>query len=282
MPRIWLITGCDSGMGYRIAETALENGDRVAATVLSKELQGPLKERFPDRCRYYHLDIRDSKMVSEVVSRIHGDFGSIDVLVNNAGYGLLGSLEETSEDEYRRLFDVNVFGLAEITKAVLPIMRKQRSGRIINTASQAGFVGVMGLAFYSASKFAVEGLSEALAREVAPFGIHVSIIEPGSFRTEFAGNSLALSAKVIEDYASTAGVIRAGLTGKHGKQPNDPGKLGKVVWKLSTAEKPPMHLAIGEDCLLEILGKLDAVRAQAEEWRDVSCSTYFDEIKASA
>jgi short-subunit dehydrogenase len=266
-------------MGHTIAETALENGDSVAATLLSRTDRGPLSERYGNRCKYYHLDVRDGAMIRKVVADVERDWGGIDILVNNAGYGLLGSLEETAEDEYRKLFDVNVFGLAEVTKAALANMRKRRSGHIINTASQAGFVGKMGLAFYSASKFAVEGLSEALAAEVAPLGIKVTIIEPGSFRTNFAGGSLAMSKTVIEDYAASGGVFRAALTGRDGNQPNDPRKLGQVVWTLSKAENPPLRLAIGEDSLTDVLKKLDRTRKDAEEWRAVSSSTYFDDVK---
>ncbi|MCB1477237.1 MAG: SDR family NAD(P)-dependent oxidoreductase [Rhodobiaceae bacterium] len=280
--RVWLVTGCDSGMGHHIAETALKNGDSVAATILAKGDTGPLSEKYGNRCRYYHLDVRDTAMVKEVVARAERDFGRIDVLMNNAGYGLHGALEETAEDEYRRLFDVNVFGLSEVTRAALPGMRARRAGRIINTASLAGFAGKMGLAFYCASKFAVAGLSEALAAEVGPLGIKVTVIEPGSFRTEFAGTSLAGARDIIDDYADTGGIFRKGIVAKNGLQPNDPAKLGDVIWTLSNIENPPMHLPIGEDSLLELLGKLEATRKDAEQWRELSSSTYFDDVKASA
>lgn len=269
-------------MGHHIAETALANGDRVAATILANSDQGPLSGKFPDRCRYYCLDVRDHDRIRKVVADVEGDFGRIDILVNNAGYGLVGSLEETAEEEYRRLFDVNVFGLAEMIKAVLPGMRARRSGRIVNTSSMAGFVGKMGLAFYCGSKFAVEGLSEALAAEVAPLGIKVTIIEPGSFRTEFAGGSLAQTKTVIDDYAESAAVFRAAVIAKHGVQPNDPRKLGEVLWTLSNMEDPPMRLPVGEDCLLDVLKKIDEARGAAEKWRKLSSSTYFDEAVASA
>ncbi|HSV46774.1 MAG TPA: oxidoreductase [Ramlibacter sp.] len=274
--RTWLITGCDKGMGYAVAEEALRQGHRVAVTVLDRAGKSPLEQAYPGRCRAYYLDVTQHEQAAQTIARIEADMDGLDVLVNNAGYGLVGAAEETSAQEYRRLFEVNFFGLVEVTRAVLAGMRARRRGHIVNFSSLVGFVGFAGMAMYSASKFAVEGYSESLAKELAPLGIHVTMIEPGSFRSDFAGASLVLAAQQIEDYAGTAGVVRTGLKAKHGAQPGDPAKLAKAIVQLTGMAKPPVRLALGADALQQVTAKIDAAVAEIEANRALSLSTSFD------
>jgi NAD(P)-dependent dehydrogenase (short-subunit alcohol dehydrogenase family) len=185
--QIWFITGCDKGLGHAIAEAALQRGETVVATVLAANGRSPLSTQYANNFRCHHLDVTDHVTARELIAATEKEFGGIDVLVNNAGFGLVGAAEETEPAEYRRMFEVNFFGMVELTRAVLPGMRARRSGHIINLSSLVGFVGASGFAFYSASKFALEGFSESLAKEVEPLGIKVTIVEPGGFRTDFAG-----------------------------------------------------------------------------------------------
>jgi NAD(P)-dependent dehydrogenase (short-subunit alcohol dehydrogenase family) len=204
-PCTWLITGVSSGFGRELARQALARGDTVAGTVRQPAQLAEFRALAPERARPYLLDVIDAAAVGAVVPQIVRDCGRIDVLVNNAGYGLVGLAEEVGDAEARRLFDTNFFGLLNVTKAVLPQLRAQRSGHIVNLSSMAGTLGIPGMALYCASKFAVEGLTEALAGEVRPLGIRVTIVEPGGFRTDFAGRSINQAECVLPDYADTAG-----------------------------------------------------------------------------
>ncbi|WP_137919901.1 oxidoreductase [Hydrogenophaga sp. 2FB] len=273
--RTWLITGCDKGMGYEIAQMALNQGDNVAVTVLNSNGHSPLTELFPDTCRSYHLNVTEHEAAAETIRRAEADFSGIDVLVNNAGYGLVGAAEETSPDEYRRLFDVNFFGLVECTRAALPGMRKRRKGHIINFSSLVGFIGFSGMAMYSASKFAVEGFSESLAKEVAHLGIHVTLIEPGGFRSDFAGGSLATSSLLISDYEASAGLTRNAMKSRHGTQPGDPARLALALFEISRLESPPLRLPLGPDAWQQVSDKAGAVAAEVQRWKDISFSTSF-------
>lgn len=273
-PRTWLITGADKGLGLETARAALAHGDRVIVTVLAADGSHPLASDHPDRFRAFHLDARDFGRVGTVVAQAERLFGGVDILVNNAGYGLIGVAEETPIEKYRALFDVNFFGLAEMTRAVLPGMRLRRTGHIINLSSMAGFVGTPGFSFYCASKHAVEGFSEALSKEIKPFGIHVTIVEPGPFRSDFAGPSLAADACKIEDYMPTTGkYIRDYVANKHGKQPNDPAKFGPALCKIVDATNPPLRLALGRDAVEWIHQKTEQVQAELERWKEISLST---------
>lgn len=273
--RVWFITGCDKGLGYAIAEAALRKGDRVVATVFAPDGKCLLSEQFKTNCVSRHMDVTDSKAVYEAVRQAEEEFGGIDVLVNNAGYGLVGAAEEIDPLEYRPMFEVNFFGLVEVTRAVLANMRHRRRGHIINLSSLVGFVGAPGFAFYSASKFAVEGFSESLAKEVEPLGIKVTMIEPGGFRSDFAGGSLARAQTTIDDYAATSGATRGYLTTRHGNQPGDPALLGTALVKVVDMTNPPLRLPLGGDALEQILGKADFVRAEIDRWRELSLSTNF-------
>ncbi|WP_233853774.1 oxidoreductase [Paraburkholderia sp. HD33-4] len=276
-PRTWLITGADKGLGHATAKAALERGDRVIVTVLAPDGSHNLSAQYPDTLRAFHLDARDHGRFDEVVVQAERAFGRIDVLVNNAGYGLLAVAESTPADKYRNMFEINFFGLVEMTRAVLPIMRRQRSGHIINLSSKAGFVGSAGFAFYSASKFAVEGYSEALAKEIRHLGIHVTLIEPGGFRSDFAGPSLVCASSDEEDYAVTNRMIEKYVEERHGKQQSDPAKFGPALSRLVDAEKPPLRLPLGIDSIELIRDDLRSVSAELDRWEELTMSTMVDD-----
>lgn len=275
-PKTWLITGADKGLGYSTAKAALDQGDQVVVTVLAADSSHSLLAQYPDQLRAIHLDARDHARFPEVVAQAAAAFGRIDVLVNNAGYGLVAVAEATSPEKYRPMFEVNFFGLAEMTHAVLPIMRRQRSGHIINLSSKAGFGASPGFAFYSASKFAVEGYSEALAKEVGHLGIHVTIIEPGGFRSDFAGPSLVTGQADIADYAQLIESITQYAGARHGKQQSDPVKFGPALCKLVAAKNPPLRLPLGEDSLGMIREDIAAVVQELDLWEELSLSTKVD------
>jgi NAD(P)-dependent dehydrogenase (short-subunit alcohol dehydrogenase family) len=272
--RTWLITGADKGLGRSTAEAALARGDNVVVTVLAPDGSHPLSAQHPERFRAIHLDARDLQRVPAVVAQAERAFGGIDVLVNNAGYGLIGLAEETPPEKYRPLFEVNFFGLVEMTRAVLPGMRARRSGHVINLSSVAGYAGTLGFSFYCAAKHAVEGYSESLAKEVKPLGIHVTIIEPGGFRSDFAGPSLATEGIGIDDYAPAAGAyIRDYAATRHGKQPNDPALFGPAMLRLVDAKDPPLRLPLGRDGYEYVRDNATQVLQEIERWKDLSFST---------
>ncbi len=271
--KTWLVTGADKGLGYGIAETALARGDNVIVTVLAPDGGNPLADAYPDRCRSFHLNAADHARVPAVVAQAEAAFGGIDVLVNNAGYGLASTAEETPAEKYRPLFDVNFFGVTEMARAVLPGMRARRRGHVINISSMVGFTAAPGFAFYSAVKFAVEGYSEALAKEVAPFDIKVTIVEPGGFRSDFAGPSLDTSFSQIEDYAELGAAVRNYSATRHRKQPNDPALIGPALCRIVDAEEPPLRLPLGTDALGYLRADIAGVLAELDRWEAVSAST---------
>lgn len=274
--KTWLITGADKGLGFATAEAALDRGDNVIVTVLAEDGSNPLVQRYPDRCRSFHLNAADHARFAEVVAAAEAEFGGIDVLVNNAGYGLIATAEETPEEKYRPLFEVNFFGTTEMVKAVLPGMRKRRRGHILNFSSIAGFASPPGFSFYSAVKFAVEGYSEALAKEVAPIGIKVTIVEPGAFRSDFAGASLASSQSQIADYAETGEMIRGYVAARHGSQPNDPAKLGLALCQVVDEDAPPLRLPLGQDAVDYLRAEIAKVTEELDRWEPLSRSTGFE------
>jgi NAD(P)-dependent dehydrogenase (short-subunit alcohol dehydrogenase family) len=275
--KTWLITGADKGLGFSAAKAALERRHNVVVTVLAPDGYHPLVEQYPDRFRSFHLNAKDFDRIPNVVARSVHAFSRIDVLVNNAGYGLLGLIEETPASKYLPLFDVNFFGLAEMTRAVLPIMRRQHSGHIINLSSVGGFDAAAGLGFYCASKFAVEGFSGALAQEVASIGIHVTIVEPGPFRSDFAGDSLDSVSTSIDDYAAAADFVRRYQQMKHGKQPNDPAKFGPALCRLVEATAPPLRLPLGVEAVERLRSQMASVTAELDQWQELSFSTRIDD-----
>lgn len=221
------------------------------------------------------LDVTDPEAVRAAVDAAVDAFGRIDVLVNNAGYGYLGAVEEVEDEEIRRQFEVNLFGLLDVTRAVLPQLREQRSGHIVNISSVGGFVGLPGFGIYNSTKFAVEGVSEALAAEVEPLGIHVTIVEPGPFRPDWAGRSLA-SAPEIEDYAETAGGTREYIAGENGNQEGDPRLAARAMISAVEADEPPLRLPLGQSALDMIREKLDSVRQETYAWEKTTVETSFE------
>lgn len=275
-PLTWFITGCDSGMGYAFAEVALEHGETVVATARDTANLADLVTRFADRVIALEMNVTRPDQIAAAVAEAERRTGGIDVLVNNAGYGLMAAAEETTPDEYRPLFDVNFFGLAEVTRAVLPGMRSRGRGHIMNTSSSGGYSASPGFAFYAATKYAVEGFSDALAQEVAVFGIKVTILEPGSIRTRFAGASLQRPRHPIAAYQSGATKTTLDrMNARDGQQPNDPRKVGEVLLKIARMPAPPGRLPLGEDSLDRLRRKAAAVANEFETFADISLSVAF-------
>lgn len=274
-PRIWLITGASRGIGARIAEAALAQGDAVVATSRSAE---SITRRLgaSDALLPLALDVTDEAQARHAVGAALERFGRIDVLVNNAGYGLLGAVEEATADEVRSLYETNVFGLLHVTRAVLPAMRARRAGHVINISSLGGVRSAAGFGVYCSTKFAVEGLTEALHAELAPLGIHATAVEPGYFRTEFLDTaSLSVSPRVLEDYAPSAGVIREAARRINLNQPGDPVRLAQAVMQLVASPTPPLRLPLGTDTLQTIADKHAFVEKETAAWRELAASTDF-------
>jgi NAD(P)-dependent dehydrogenase (short-subunit alcohol dehydrogenase family) len=275
--RVWLITGAARGLGAQIAEAAIAGGNAVIAAGRDT---GAIAARFGDNPAVLpvKLDVTDEGQARAAIEMGYSHFGRIDVLMNNAGFGLLAAIEESSDRDVRRMYETNVFGLLNVTRAVLPKMRAQRSGHVINVSSIGGFRASAGFGAYCSTKFAVEALTEALHAELAPLGIHATVIEPGYFRTDFLdASSLLVSPHVIDDYAQTSGATRARAGGLNRKQPGDPAKLAAAVVALVDSEKPPLRLPLGNDTLASIEQKMAFVAAETEAWREVSASTGFTE-----
>jgi NAD(P)-dependent dehydrogenase (short-subunit alcohol dehydrogenase family) len=273
--RTWFITGASRGFGNLIVEHALAKGDKVVATARDREA---IIRRFGDRpdLLALALDVTDEAQAHQAAKEAITRFGRIDVLVNNAGYGLLGAVEEAAAQEIEAIYRTNVFGLLAVTRAVLPHMRRQRAGHILNFSSVGGQRGSAGFGVYCSTKFAVEGLTEALAAELRPLGIHATAIEPGYFRTDFLdGSSLAVSPSRIDDYADTAGAVRTRAAALSHTQPGDPNKLAQAVVAFVEERDPPVRLPLGSDTIAAIEAKHAADAALIARWRHVSVSTDF-------
>ena len=279
--KVWFITGSNSGFGYSLTEAVLAKGDRVIATTRHPEAMEPLVERYPDTVKAVRLDITKSDEIKDAIDTALRSFGQIDVLVNNAGFGTFGAVEEISEDKIRYQFEVNCFGTLNLTKALLPHFRQRRSGHILNISSVAGFTAFPGTGIYSATKFALEGYSEALAREIAPLGIKLTIVEPGGFRTEFAGGSLATSEDLIDDYEETAHEFVKTVQANSGQQPGDPDKAALAMIEVVNSANPPLRLALGEDALNGVRQKMESFEKELKEWENVTLSTAFKEESLS-
>ncbi|MBC8042154.1 MAG: SDR family NAD(P)-dependent oxidoreductase [Rhizobacter sp.] len=281
MPKVWFITGVSTGFGRALAEALIERGETVVATARDTAKLSELAEKAPAQVLALPLDVTKPEMIRTALDAAIARFRRIDVLVNNAGYGLLGAVEELSDEELRSQFETNFFGLVKMTQAVLPLMRAAKSGHILNLSSIAGFRGVMGGGAYNASKFAIEGLSEALAMELAPLGIKVTIVEPGAFRTDFAGRSLNAAARIIDDYAATAGTVRSGISAMDGNQQGDPHLGARAMIEIVGSETPPLRLVLGADALRGVRKKLDEVAAELDKWESLTVATAFkDGVKA--
>jgi NAD(P)-dependent dehydrogenase (short-subunit alcohol dehydrogenase family) len=272
--RVWFITGTSSGLGHALARTALDRGDRVVATARSMDRIADLEREFPERAIAAPLDVTDHDQAREAIAAAVRAFGRIDVLVNNAGYGVLGAVEELTEDELRRQFETNLFGALNVTRAALPQLRRQRSGHIVTLSSLSATVANPGEGAYVGSKAALAGVSESLAKELAPLGIRVTIVQPGPFRTDFAGRSL-VKAQPLDDYADTVGAARELLRELDGNQPNDPARGAEAIITAIDAADPPLHLALGADAIEAIRAKLDERREELDAWASVGEATAF-------
>ncbi|MFG2648193.1 oxidoreductase [Streptomyces sp. NPDC048436] len=275
MTKVWLVTGATSGFGRAITEAAVAAGGVVVATARNASSLDDVVAAHPDQVEALTLDVTDTAGTEAAVQDVIDRHGRIDVLVNNAGRSHVGALEEDSDAELRSLFDVHVFGPAALTRAVLPHMRARRSGAIVQMSSMGGQMSFAGFSAYSGTKFALEGMSEALAQEVGPLGIKVLIVEPGAFRTNLFGNTSA-GAVEIPDYAQTAGVTRAMVAGGDGEQPGDPAKAAAAILTALDADDTPLRLPLGDDGVDAVVGHLDAVRAEIAAWEKVTRATAFD------
>jgi NAD(P)-dependent dehydrogenase (short-subunit alcohol dehydrogenase family) len=273
--KTWFITGASRGFGALVAERALANGDCVVATARNRNA---IAERFSEHPNLIAvaLDVTMEDQAVAAAKAAIDRFGRIDILLNNAGFGLMGAVEEASAAEIEAVYRTNVFGLLTVSRAVLPYMRSARSGRILNISSIGGYRGSAGFGVYSSTKFAVEGLSEALHQELAPLGIHVTVVEPGYFRTDFLdASSLSVSSRQISDYEATAGKVRAIAGGLNHNQPGDPSKLADVLVAFADAPNPPVRLPLGSDTVAAIEAKHKTDSCILAEWRSVSLSTDF-------
>jgi NAD(P)-dependent dehydrogenase (short-subunit alcohol dehydrogenase family) len=273
--RTWLITGVSSGLGLAFAQAALGAGHTVIGTVRKESDRAGFERLAQGRAHALVLDISDFAAIEPAVARAAQAIGPIDVLVNNAGYGHEGTLEESPLDDLRRQFDVNVFGAVAMIKAVLPQMRERRTGHIVNVTSMAGMAALPGISYYSGSKFALEGITESLAQEVAPFGIRVIALAPGSFRTDWAGRSMVRANRHIADYDALFDPIRDARKAKSGAQAGAPDKPAQVLLEILDADKPPVHLLLGSDALKIVRSRLRALTAELDQWESVSLATDY-------
>ena len=272
---VWFITGTSQGFGNELVRCALQRGDFVVATSRNPEKVQASFRNASARLLAIPMDLRSEEAVKIGIQAAISRFSRIDVLVNNAGHGLLGAVEEANNDEVRDVYETNVFGLLRVIRAALPHLRKQRSGHIVNLSSIGGLVGLPGWGIYNSTKFAVEGLSEALAAELIPMGIRVTAIEPGPFRTDFLGGSLARTSQNIPDYDESAGKTRTYAIEHNGVQPGNPALAAKAIVTAVTFDNPPSHLLLGQIAYEQASAKLIKLQEEFEKWRDVAFSSDF-------
>jgi NAD(P)-dependent dehydrogenase (short-subunit alcohol dehydrogenase family) len=272
----WLITGCSTGLGRALAEAALARGDRAVVTARDAAAVADLAEAHPDRALALALDVTDPDQVADAVRRAHDRFGAVDVLVNNAGYGYRAAVEEAADPDVQRLFATNFHGAVAMIKAVLPDMRARRSGTIVNISSIGARACPPGSGYYAATKAAMEALTSSLRKELRPLGITALSVEPGGFRTDFAGRSLTQSAEPIDDYADTAGRRRKENDTAHGRQPGDPAKAAEAIIAAVGSPEPPALLLLGADAVKTYSAVLEGQLAEMEAWRETSTGTDFD------
>lgn len=276
---VWFITGCSTGFGHELAKLVLARGWRAVVTARDADRVSDLVSGTDGRGLALPLDVTDTGQIAVAIAAAREHFGRIDVLVNNAGYGYQASVEEGEETRIRAQFDANVFGLFALTRAVLPLMRAQRQGHILNVTSVAGFIGFPGSGYYAATKHAVEGWSDALTAEVGPLGIRVTCVEPGPFRTDWAGRSLVQTPNTISDYAETVGVRLRATTEKSGTQAGDPVRAGEAMIRLTESADPPRHLVLGSWGFKTVTERLRARLAEIESWRETSVATDYSEAR---
>ena len=279
--KVWFITGCSTGFGRELAKQLLENDYRVVVTARNADKVQDLVNINAENALAINLDVTDKAQVAHAVARAEEHFGKIDVLVNNAGFGYFGAIEESDETEVRAMFEANFWGLAEMTRAVLPKMRAEKSGIIVNISSIGGIVGFPGVGYYNATKFAVNGFSEALAKEVAPLGIKIVTVEPSGFRTDWAGRSANEATNTITDYAETAGANKETIRGYSGNQPGDPVRAAKAIVQAVESENPPLNLLLGRAALKGARAKLENLKKDFDAWAETSEGADFPETDAA-
>jgi NAD(P)-dependent dehydrogenase (short-subunit alcohol dehydrogenase family) len=279
MEKVWLITGCSTGFGRDLAIEVLKNG--YIAIVTARRLQDieDIVKDYPGKSLALELDVINPDQIKDVVEKSIKSFGRIDVLVNNAGIGYFGAIEESEDEEVRKMFEINFFGLAKMIQNVLPFMRARKSGHIINIASIGGLVGFPSVGFYNATKFAVDGLSESLAKETAPLGIKVTIVAPSGFRTDWAGRSAKNSQIKIDDYISTAHANQNTIRGYSGQQPGDPVRAAKAILKMVESPDPPLRLLLGKGALRGARMKLELLKKDIDAWEETTVHADFPEGK---
>ena len=277
MQKVVIVTGVSSGLGKAFATALLQAGFKVVGTVRKQEVVREFEELRPGSAFARVLDVTDApEQLAVAVAEIEQNVGPVYALINNAGYGHEGTLEESSMDELRQQFEVNVFGAVAMMKAVLPHMRARREGRILNVTSMAGLMTMPGLSFYHGSKFALEGISSSLAKEIRPLGIYVTAVEPGMFRTDWAGRSMVRSERKIRDYDAIFDPIREARKSRNGNQPGDPAKAGKAIATFLTSSEPPLHLLLGSDALDYVQKELETLRGEFSNWESLTRSTNFE------
>ncbi len=275
MSKVWLITGCSTGFGRELAKNVLSSGNKAIVTARNTDDIKDIIAGNEDNAIAVKLDVTKPAEITAAVKAAVEKFGRIDVLVNNAGIGYFGAIEESEEEAVRKMFEINVFGLAKMTQEVLPIMRSQKSGHIINIASIGGLRSFPAVGFYNATKYAVDGLSEALAKETAHLGIKVTIIAPSGFRTDWAGRSAEDSPIKIEDYNDTAGQNKASIRGYSGNQPGDPVKAALAIIKVVDSPNPPLRLLLGEAALKGARAKLEELKTDFDAWEETTVGADF-------
>jgi NAD(P)-dependent dehydrogenase (short-subunit alcohol dehydrogenase family) len=271
--RTFFITGVSSGFGLALAREALSEGHRVIGTVRNDAARDAFQALHSERAHALMLDVTDIDAIPSAVADAESRIGHVDILVNNAGYGHEGVFEESPLEEMRRQFEVNVFGAVAVTQAFVPRFRERRRGHIVNITSMGGFITMPGIAYYCGSKFALEGISEVLSKELKPFGVHVTAVAPGSFRTDWAGRSMQRSPRSISDYDATFDPIRQARQEKSGKQLGDPAKAAKAILALVDLPEPPAHLILGSDALALVREKLNAMASDIDRWESLTRST---------
>jgi NAD(P)-dependent dehydrogenase (short-subunit alcohol dehydrogenase family) len=268
--KVWFITGCSTGLGRSLAAAVLKAGYKAVVTARNKAQVEDISAGYPEHALALNLDVTDKQQIKSAVEAAAERFGRIDVLVNNAGIGYFAAIEESEEADYRRMFEINFFGLHDVTRQILPLMRKQRSGHIINIASIAGLMGFPAVGFYNATKFAVHGYSESLAKETAHLGIRVTVVSPSGFRTDWAGRSAKTSPLVIDDYKESAGQNKQNLRNYSGKQPGDPERAALAIISAAESETPPLHLLLGAAALRNARLKISNLKHDLDTWEAVS------------
>lgn len=275
MSKVWFITGTSTGFGRELAEAALEAGNQVVATARKPEVLAELTAKYGDNVLAVALDVTKPDTIAAAVEAAKAKFGRIDVLVNNAGYAVVGGFEEITDAQFRDQYETNVFGVLNVLRAALPILRTQKSGYVLNVSSVVGLTAMPALSAYASSKFALEGISEALAAELKPLGIHVVLVEPGSFRTAFGTTGVPIGETPIADYAHTAGGTIEWLKGSIGKQPGDPKKAAQAMLAIADNTDPPLRLLLGNDALQMVRQKLDTLQANIAAMEHLTTTTDY-------